>query len=163
MIGVIVWSSAAKRKAVIWCEDQGPLAYLHGLDNVQGSAEWPATGCMVSLESEIRNELRHAFNVRVIDEAQMAQLPGILREVGGAAGGATTRQDRVVGATSATGVFGGEAGGNAGEQTDGAGAEQAARPALRVVSSQDNPQISPDASRDKQPALFAVKTAAKLR
>ncbi|MDN3710916.1 hypothetical protein QWZ10_02135 [Paracoccus cavernae] len=50
MIGVIVWSSAVKRKAVIWCEDQGPLAYLHGLDNVLGGDEWPVTGAMVALD-----------------------------------------------------------------------------------------------------------------
>jgi len=28
MFGVILWADSASRKAVIWCEDQGDLAYL---------------------------------------------------------------------------------------------------------------------------------------
>ncbi len=137
MIGVIVWSSAAKQKAVIWCEDQGALAYLHGRDNVQGQLGWPEVGDMVALESELRGELRHAFNVRVIDERKYSELPSLLRSVG----------------------------------CEGAEAEAAARaavpgskrPALRVVSSQDDVNVEPDAFREKHPALFAVKSAGKLR
>ncbi len=148
MIGVIVWSSAAKRKAVIWCEDQGPLAYLHGLDNVPGTDVWPATGSMVSLESELRSDLRYAFNVRVLDESQMSGLPGILREVGG-----TQAADSGLAAAAGTGQA----------ARDGAPRDDARRPALRVVASQETPRSAPDAFREKQPALFAVKTAGTLR
>ena len=28
MIGVILWSDVQVRKAVVWCEDQGDLAFL---------------------------------------------------------------------------------------------------------------------------------------
>lgn len=82
MIGVVVWSSAAKLKAVIWCEDQGALAYLHGADQVIGDAGWPEAGDLVELESELRNDLRYAFNVRMVTERKFKELPGLLREVG---------------------------------------------------------------------------------
>lgn len=82
MIGVIVWSSAAKLKAVIWCEDQGALAYLQGSDSVVGNLGWPEAGDMVELETEVRNDLRHAFNVRIVTERKFTELPGILREIG---------------------------------------------------------------------------------
>lgn len=144
MIGVIVWSSAAKQKAVVWCEDQGALAYLQGRDNVIGKAGWPEAGDMIALETEVRGELRHAFNVRVIEERKCSDLPSLLRGVG--------------------------AGGGAGEgqaaSTSGAAKPQkvaAARPQLRVVASQDSVNIEPDAFREKHPALFAVKSAGKLR
>ncbi|MFB9225120.1 hypothetical protein [Paracoccus cavernae] len=154
MIGVIVWSSAVKRKAVIWCEDQGPLAYLHGLDNVLGGDEWPVTGAMVALESEVRNELRHAFNVRVLDETQMSELPGMLREVGGTGGG---NADLV-----ASGV-GPVTGAVAAQSQTIAVQTEVKRPALRVVASQETPQAASGAMRGKQPTLFAVKTAGKSR
>ncbi|WP_312525916.1 hypothetical protein [Paracoccus sp. (in: a-proteobacteria)] len=144
MIGVIVWSSAAKQKAVVWCEDQGALAYLQGRDNVIGKAGWPEAGDMIALETEVRGELRHAFNVRVIEERKCSDLPSLLRGVG--------------------------AGGGAGEgqaaSTSSAAKPQkaaAARPQLRVVASQDSVNIEPDAFREKHPALFAVKSAGKLR
>lgn len=82
MIGVIVWSSAAKAKAVIWCEDHGALAYLHGLENVSGADGWPQAGDMVILETELRNELRHAFNVRVVYDKSCSELPSLLRDMG---------------------------------------------------------------------------------
>lgn len=82
MIGVIVWSSAAKLKAVIWCEDQGALAYLQGADNLINSHEWLQAGDMVELETEVRNELRHAFNVRIVTERKFSELPDMLRNGG---------------------------------------------------------------------------------
>lgn len=82
MIGVVVWSNAAKLKAVIWCEDQGALAYLHGVDKVIGDMGWPEAGDMVELESELRSDLRHAFNVRIVTERKFKELPVMLREVG---------------------------------------------------------------------------------
>lgn len=84
MIGVIVWSSAAKLKAVIWCEDQGALAYLQGMDNILGNDSWPEAGDMVELETEVRKDLRHAFNVRILTEGKFTELPEILRDSGSA-------------------------------------------------------------------------------
>ena len=48
MIGVILWSSPAKEKAVIWCEDHGSLAYLQGRDNLAFACDWPDAGDLVT-------------------------------------------------------------------------------------------------------------------
>ncbi|AGT09499.1 hypothetical protein [Paracoccus aminophilus] len=145
MIGVIVWSSAAKSKAVIWCEDQGALAYLQGADKLVAGRGWPEAGDMVSLETEMRNDLRHAFNVRVVEEHSYTQLPKILRDMGRADSTGSAPSDTVSSKTVTSEVVG-----------------AAGRPALRLVASQDSVAPGSDAS-DKHPSLMAVKTAGKAR
>lgn len=83
MIGVIVWSNAAREKAVVWCEDQGALAYLQGRHNLVGGDQWPTAGDMVELECDQRDGLRHAFNVSLILENGCPGLPEHLRTASG--------------------------------------------------------------------------------
>lgn len=78
MIGVVIWSSEASRKAVIWCEDQGPLAYLRGRDNLLDQADWPVPGDLLRLECETIGNLRHAHSVSVIAPKVCPQLPDAL-------------------------------------------------------------------------------------
>lgn len=78
MIGVVIWSSEANRKAVIWCEDQGPLAYLRGCDNLLEEADWPVPGDLLRLECETVGNLRHARSVTVIAPKVCPQLPDAL-------------------------------------------------------------------------------------
>lgn len=79
MIGVIVWSSADREKAVIWCEDHAALAYLQGRENLTNPANWPQPGDLVELDSEMAGQLRHARRVALISERECAQLPDMLR------------------------------------------------------------------------------------
>lgn len=79
MIGVVVWSSADREKAVIWCEDHAALAYLQGRDNLINPACWPQPGDLVELESDIIGPLRHARRVAMLSEQEFADLPGLLR------------------------------------------------------------------------------------
>lgn len=79
MIGVVVWSSADKEKAVIWCEDHAALAYLQGRENLANPGFWPQPGDLVELESEIVGPLRNARRVSLLSEQEYAHLPGILR------------------------------------------------------------------------------------
>ncbi|MFI0394780.1 hypothetical protein [Paracoccus jiaweipingae] len=78
MIGVVVWSSEPRQKAVIWCEDQGALAYLQGTDVLQGQMCWPQPGDMLELETETRGALRCATTVRMYREQSCPELPEIL-------------------------------------------------------------------------------------
>ncbi|MFD1883658.1 hypothetical protein [Paracoccus pacificus] len=78
MIGVIVWSNASRLKAVVWCEDQGALAYLNGTDNLLGD-RWPVAGDMVELDSENRDGLRYALAVRLVGGCGCPDLPERLR------------------------------------------------------------------------------------
>jgi hypothetical protein len=79
MIGVVVWSSVDKEKAVIWCEDHAALAYLQGRENLACSAYWPQPGDLVELESDIIGQLRNARRVTLLSEQEYAHLPGLLR------------------------------------------------------------------------------------
>ncbi|MDO5632705.1 MAG: hypothetical protein Q4G22_12840 [Paracoccus sp. (in: a-proteobacteria)] len=80
MIGVVVWSSADREKAVIWCEDQGALAYLQGRENLaMPGMGWPEAGDLMELETEFLASLRHARRVALLSEAQCPDLPDTLR------------------------------------------------------------------------------------
>lgn len=80
MIGVVVWANADRQKAVIWCEDQGALAYLQGLDSLIEAMKWPVAGDLLELETRLVGELRHAYQVRLITESWCPDLPEKLRE-----------------------------------------------------------------------------------
>lgn len=79
MIGVVVWSSEAREKAVIWCEDHAALAYLQGRENLARSGHWPAPGDLVELVGELVGNLRHARRVSLMNEQGCSQLPDLLR------------------------------------------------------------------------------------
>ncbi|WEF23621.1 hypothetical protein [Paracoccus sp. S3-43] len=79
MIGVVVWSSAEREKAVIWCEDHAALAYLQGRENLTRAVCWPQPGDLVELESEAIGALRHARNVTMLSEQEFTHLPDMLR------------------------------------------------------------------------------------
>src|SRR5690606_10362874 len=81
MIGVILWSSPTREKAVIWCEDHGALAYLQGKENLVIPAEWPEAGDLVELEVDEVADLRHARAVSLVAGNRRCELPALLREM----------------------------------------------------------------------------------
>lgn len=80
MIGVVVWSNEKRGKAVIWCEDQGALAYLEGVGNLAAGAGWPVAGDLVEMESVVEGGLRLARAVRLLSQGAGAALPQALRD-----------------------------------------------------------------------------------
>lgn len=70
MFGVILWSNAADRKAVIWCEDQGDLAYY---DDSKGglaqSNDFLTAGDYVEFDVSAENSMRLARRVVQIEAA----------------------------------------------------------------------------------------------
>ncbi|MDS9466139.1 hypothetical protein RGQ15_00915 [Paracoccus sp. MBLB3053] len=81
MIGVILWSNAAREKAVIWCDDHAALAYLEGVANLLPDTTWPEAGDLVELEFETINGLRHARRVFLVAGNNRSDLPGLLRDI----------------------------------------------------------------------------------
>lgn len=79
MLGVVVWSSEKRNKAVIWCEDQGALAYLAGMHHVAAGTCWPAAGDLVELDCISEGGLRVATNLRLLSAGAGAALPHALR------------------------------------------------------------------------------------
>ncbi|MBW4708703.1 hypothetical protein KX928_13015 [Roseobacter sp. YSTF-M11] len=78
MIGVVLWSDASDRKAVIWCEDQGDLAFLNSAgDTLQSDAFFDA-GDVVQFDMEVHASMRRAHNPRLVLERAGADLPDVL-------------------------------------------------------------------------------------
>lgn len=68
MIGVILWRDVVETKAVIWCEDQGDLAYFSGTESTAGDLESLKVGDVVQFDVAITGQTRRAVNVfRLID------------------------------------------------------------------------------------------------
>lgn len=80
MIGVVVWSNAAREKAVIWCEDHAALAYLQGQENLTTSDIWPEPGDLLELDTEVVGNLRHARSVSMVAEQCRVDLPALLMQ-----------------------------------------------------------------------------------
>ncbi len=62
MIGVILWSDAADQKAVIWCEDQGDLAFLSSPDAVHLPDTFFDVGDVVEFDVQASRNMRLAHN-----------------------------------------------------------------------------------------------------
>ena len=63
MLGIILWSSAETREAVVWCEDHGPLAYLSTESPVRKLVPWPTAGDVVDVTTEQKDAVRHVITM----------------------------------------------------------------------------------------------------
>lgn len=67
MFGVVLWSDSEERKAVIWCEDHGDLAFYR--DEARGDAPLPLdTGDWVQFDLTTDRNMRFAHNPRLLAE-----------------------------------------------------------------------------------------------
>lgn len=80
MLGVVLWSDASDRKAVIWCEDQGDLAYVNASDDVLWTDDFFDAGDLVQFEVELSHSMRLANNPRLVIEKAGSALPDVLRQ-----------------------------------------------------------------------------------
>ena len=81
MIGVILWRDLDDGKAVIWCEDQGDLAYLDQMEDIVDSTKSLSVGDIVRFDMSIRRNMRSALNVRRLLGNWGATLRDALRKV----------------------------------------------------------------------------------
>ncbi|SIS77834.1 hypothetical protein SAMN05421759_103194 [Roseivivax lentus] len=77
--GVVLWANATKGTAVIWCEDQGDLAFVTpGEDSTFTGAEIDAGDlilCSVDTEDDV---YRRACNLRRVEKGSHRPLPRML-------------------------------------------------------------------------------------
>ncbi|SMX44754.1 hypothetical protein MAA8898_03051 [Maliponia aquimaris] len=67
MFGVVLWADASDRKAVIWCEDHGNLAYYTGNEqSVHDGIDLDA-GDLIQFELREERDVRRARNLRRVD------------------------------------------------------------------------------------------------
>ncbi len=79
MLGVVLWSDVSDRKAVIWCEDQGDLAFLNASDDILKADDFFDAGDLVQFDMEINASMRRARNPKLVVEKVGAGLPAALR------------------------------------------------------------------------------------
>lgn len=69
MLGVVLWSDNLDNKAVIWCEDQGELAFFNGGTETPLDCVDLDTGDLVQFELQQERHLRYAKNPRRIEQS----------------------------------------------------------------------------------------------
>ncbi|MBY6157053.1 hypothetical protein [Pseudooceanicola nitratireducens] len=81
MFGVVLWSNGVSGKAVIWCEDQGDLAFMNMRDDLaEGTAE-VSPGDLLRFELFTEESIRRARNVCVIETQHAPDLADALEGV----------------------------------------------------------------------------------
>ncbi len=78
MFGVVLWSDAAARKAVIWCEDQGELAYYAPAEECIHDAPALDPGDLIRFDMIIQQNIRKARNPQVLMQSHSPDLAGAL-------------------------------------------------------------------------------------
>lgn len=73
MFGVVLWADPVDRKAVIWCEDHGDLAYFKGSLH-EGDFPEIDSGDLVQFELQRERSVRLALNPRLVAEGQFPSL-----------------------------------------------------------------------------------------
>lgn len=78
MIGVVLWSDPQERKAVIWCEDHGELAFFRDTEE-SGCEGLPfGAGDLVEFQLVTENNLRFALGPQVLTAAACPGLSNML-------------------------------------------------------------------------------------
>ena len=80
MMGVVLWTDQQVGKAVIWCEDQGKLAYVTGEQAENYSDLDLQAGDLVSFSLRMQSRLRFAENLTVVEENGYQGLDETLKE-----------------------------------------------------------------------------------
>ena len=78
MLGVVLWSDPRERKAVIWCEDHGDLAYYSQNDVTDCSVAAFEAGDLVQFDVTLTKNLRMADNPRRVAEKAYGDLAQFL-------------------------------------------------------------------------------------
>ena len=107
MLGVVIWSDPAQRKAVFWCEDHGDLAF-HSCDRTAADAAWALeAGDLVRFEVSRSKHLRSATNAEVVRQRVCHDLPERLRGISESLGDIPARHSKTIvplaGQTTTTG------------------------------------------------------------
>lgn len=75
MFGVVLWSDASARSAVIWCEDHGNLAYYTSADVSACMGAILDPGDLVQFDLNEVGDVRHASNPQIIGASLYPSLP----------------------------------------------------------------------------------------
>jgi len=80
MFGVVLWSDTAAQKAVIWCEDQGELAFYTPAEGSVHDAPVLDAGDLIRFDMIVQQNVRKARNPQVLMASHSPDLPKTLRD-----------------------------------------------------------------------------------
>lgn len=82
MFGVVLWSDQIRKRAVIWCEDHGDLAFFSGDDEtaMDGAAMEP--GDLVQFDVRSERHMRLASNPKLVATDEYPTLANDLMKAG---------------------------------------------------------------------------------
>ncbi len=79
MMGVVLWADAHDSRAVIWCEDQGNLAYYsEGEEAIHEGVALDA-GDLIQFDCREEKDMRRVRNPRRVTLGHAPELPAMLR------------------------------------------------------------------------------------
>ncbi|MBU2982712.1 hypothetical protein KO498_12925 [Lentibacter algarum] len=81
MYGVVLWSDTIDKKAVIWCEDHGDLAYYVGSETSIFDGPQLDAGDLVHFQVSDGEQMRLAQNPELVSECHAPALAKNLRAV----------------------------------------------------------------------------------
>ena len=81
MDGIVIWSDTNAHKAIVWCSDNGDLAFAEGLDVLTGSFLMPEAGTMVAVKTRSENGLRSCYELTPLYHNAAPDLPQSLRDL----------------------------------------------------------------------------------
>jgi hypothetical protein len=79
MFGVVLWSDTNAQKAVIWCEDQGELAFYTPSDRSVHNAPSLDAGDLVKFDVTVQKNMRKATNPQLLQQSHSPNLQTSLR------------------------------------------------------------------------------------
>ncbi|MCL3883602.1 hypothetical protein [Marivita sp. GX14005] len=79
MFGVVLWSDTDAQKAVIWCEDQGELAFYTPGDTSIHDAPALDAGDLIRFDLSVQENMRKASNPQLLMQSHSPNLPETLR------------------------------------------------------------------------------------
>jgi hypothetical protein len=82
MYGVVLWSDSSAQKAVIWCEDQGELAFYTPSDRSVHNAPSLDAGDLVRFDVTVQKNMRRASNPQLLQQSHSPNLQTSLRSSG---------------------------------------------------------------------------------
>ena len=80
MFGVVLWSDTTAQKAVIWCEDQGELAYYTPCERSLHNAPTLDAGDLIQFDLVMQQNMRKATNPQLLEQSHSPNLPNKLRD-----------------------------------------------------------------------------------
>lgn len=83
MDGIVVWADSESMRAIVWCKDNGPLAWLSGWPAVRFSVTFPVVGDLLYVDVVEGGDMRRV--TRAFMKAP-GHDPGVVRRLHEAAG-----------------------------------------------------------------------------